>query len=144
MPHDHPVDDEQLARLAGLHGGQPFTEFGRGLRVDAGGAGQDRGAVGLRGVDPGDVGIVATGQRRRDRFAFDHHRLEVGADAPGLEPAPAPHREGERIELAEVGRPLDRGAGQPELVGDITVVHAGVTVVRLIRQHLPRMALPAR
>ena len=54
------------------------------------------------------------GRRRLHLLALDHHRAEVAADAAALEPGPAPHQRAEGIELAEVGRRLDRRAGEPE------------------------------
>ena len=71
-------------------------------------------------------------------FALDDHRLEVRADAAALEPRRAPQRHCERVELAEVRRTLDGRTGQAELVRGRVVVHAGVAVVLLIREHLAR------
>ena len=83
--------------------------------------------------------VVARGrQRRLDLLAGNDHVPEVGADAAVLEPRLAPHRDGERVELAEVRRPFDRGAGESERRRGVPVVDARVAVVGLFGQHLGR------
>ena len=58
--------------------------------------------------------------------------------ATAFEPRLAPLLDGERVELAEVGRPLDRRTGQAELGGGLVVVDARVAGVLLFGQHLRR------
>ena len=74
--------------------------------------------------------------RRLDLLALDDHRAEVAADAAPLPPGVAPQLDGERVELAEVGRALDRRADQAERRRGVAVVHALAALVRLLLQHL--------
>ncbi len=84
---------------------------------------------------------VAGGRGRRlDLLALDDHRAEVAADAAPLPPGVAPQLDGERVELAEVRRSLDRRARQPERRRGVAVVDALAPVVRLLLQHLGRPA----
>ena len=98
---------------------------------------QHRPAVGLVASIRADS-LAGRRQRRLHLLALDHHRAEVAADAAALEPGLPPQRDGERIELAEVGRPLDRRAGEPERRRRVAVVDAGVAVDVLLGEHLRR------
>src|SRR5262249_11127440 len=69
-----------------------------------------------------------------------HHRAEVAADAAVLEPRPAPQQFGHRVELAEVGRRLDRRSGQIELGRSVGVVDAAAPVGELLGEHLRRLS----
>ena len=136
------VDDEQLAgsalrRPPGLQRGLGVigTERDRAL--------QHRRAVALVRLDRGRD-VAGGGDRRLDLLALHDHRAEVAADATTLEPGVAPELDAERVELAEVGRSLDRRAGQPERRRGVAVVDAGVPVVRLVLQHLDRRRATVR
>ncbi|CAA9390065.1 MAG: hypothetical protein AVDCRST_MAG06-1514, partial [uncultured Nocardioides sp.] len=133
-----PVDDEELTGIA-LRGQAGLELRLRVLGADRRGAAQDRGAVGLVGLDDGGS-PARRGQRRLHLLALDHHRPEVAADAPRREPRVTPHARGEGVDLAEVGRPLDRCARQAERRRLPGVVHAGVAVDLLVLQHLRRGA----
>ena len=132
------IDDEQLAGVAFAHLRQAFVELGRPGIADRDGAGQHGGAVGLGRVDPGEIVVRGLRDGGGDRLALDDHGLEVGAHAALGEPALTPELERQRIELAEMGRALDRCPAQPEVAGDRLVVDARMTVVGLLGQHLTR------
>ena len=104
---------------------------------------EHRRAVGLVGLDERGVG-ADRGHRRLHLLALDDHRLEVAAEAAPLEPGDAPAGHGQGVELAEVGRTLDRRAGEAERRRRLLVVHAGVAVVGLVVEHLRRGPPAAR
>ncbi len=62
----------------------------------------------------------------------------MAADAPALEPGLTPQRHRQRVDLAEVGRGLDRRAAKTERGGGVGVVKAQMTAGLLFLQHLGR------
>ena len=88
----------------------------------------------LRGVGTG-------GHRHRlHLFALVARVAVVGRDAAGLEPCTPPQTVEQRRELAEVGRPLDGAAAEPQLLRGGIVVDGRMVVVGLRLEHVGRLA----
>jgi hypothetical protein len=145
-PHDHglghaqPHADLELVddvELPGILETSPtaLVELGGVISSDRRRTGEDRGRVPLLGGDARKRRSHRC-QRSAHLVALDDHVEEVRTDAATLEPdlAPALHRQ--RVDLAEVRGTFDRCAGETQLRRRLVVVHARVTGVLLIGEHL--------
>ena len=110
--------------------------FGR-VRTNRGRAGQHFGSVPLFHADLRKIRAMRR-YRRAHLLPFEHGAAIMSGDAARGEPRLAPQRIGERIELAEMSRPLDRPAPEPQLAGRVVIMDRRVPVIALRIQHLPR------
>ena len=134
------VEHVQLLRRASNRGSEARIQRGFSMvGADRRGPGQHRCPVALAGIDAATrCSGPFDGELRFYLFAFHDHRLEVRADAAVSEPAIAPERSGERLELREVGRPFDRRASQADQRCRVRIMNALVAVVALLCEKLRR------